>query len=380
MTKKLLFLISTLAFISCAQKEETNIGIYSINSQIIPNIITPSKLSEIADSVTFIPLETTNDVLLGYISAFFEDSLLIVSSNENGVEIFEPETGKYKYKIKGFKEKGPAGYSGKALDINKNNEVLIPQWDKHAIWNYQTGEITSANLPISPYEYSFLRFANDSLLIGAKLVIPSNSNSALDLFSAHDGKVLREYGFVETIDKNSSVTSMLRCNLYKSDGYINYYSMVRDTIYGINTTTLDLEPRIVLNLDKRLTPNEINSAQSSNGYMMVSDICESSRYLFIEFAYDDYIYLTYYDKKEKRTVCLAKDHFNLYAREGAGFEDDLTGSCRFFPKVITLDDKAYQIIQASDFITEVGSERAAEMGITEEDNPIIMIVHLKNML
>ena len=60
-----------------------------------------------------------------------------------------------------------------------------------------------------------------------------------------------------------------------------------------------------------------------------------------------------------------------------GFNNDIIPHINFIPLQVTSDDIAYSITQAACIVDWLGHERAAELGIDEEDNPVIMKVKLK---
>ena len=374
----LIFILFSVLF-SC-EKKTINNGVYSINSRIILGSPTFVNLSEIADSVYFIKLETNDSALIDeFPNVVFADSLLVVTTFRNGVLIFDSKTGKYLYKIEGFKDRGPQGYSQgtRPLAIDHVDKIVLQKWDRHGIWNYKTGQMCDINLSFSPYKYTQVLFVNDSLLIGNILSVPAGGTSKLDVLSANNGSILREYGLVEMIDRDyHDIAIFTRSQIYDFEGYIMYYSMINDTIYGVSKTTLELVPRFVLNLGDKITPNVPESKLSNNNYISISNICESSRYLFLEFCYSDYCHFVCYDKKEGKTLYLYKDNFNYLERQNPGFINDISCGLRFFPSFTTNDNRAYYVMQTFEFISG-DPQCATKMGIMEEDNPIIMVVNLK---
>jgi hypothetical protein len=61
-----------------------------------------------------------------------------------------------------------------------------------------------------------------------------------------------------------------------------------------------------------------------------------------------------------------------------GFVNDLGGpDLHFFPRWVISGDRAYCILEALTIINDIGAERAAEMGIGDYDNPVLVMVKLK---
>ena len=388
--KKIVLIVLLFGLFFCGQKALSDDRFFTIDSRIISGSAVSVNLSEIAESVSFIKLETHPDapVSRGVRVVAFKDSLIIVNSN-SGILVFDSETGKYLYKIKGFNDSGSFGYHADHPAVGFNDDIVmeeVPIWGgngiqkegkNHGIWNYKTGEMLNKKLSFSPIKYQKLLFLNDSLLVGC--VIDSRklngSSSMVDLLSASDGRVVREYGLKERIDihdeKGMGFTTTNRFIIYDFENYITVCSMGHDTVFGINRATLNLEPRFVVKLGSREGLN--NSFQYSN-YMSIGAICESSRYLFFNYGTlgtPSRFFYIYYDKKEDKAFYLGESVSNI-------FENDLTHDMNFFPRNITSGDKAYQVFRAAEVLRLLGPERAAEIGITDmEDNPIIMVVQLK---
>ena len=168
--------------------------------------------------------------------------------------------------------------------------------------------------------------------------------------------------------------------LYPYADGIGYYYYKSDTIYGIDRTSLEMTPRYVLNLGSKLRPRgfDINTDDFYNSkiYITTTPVAESDRYLFISSSYNDLCYLSYFDKKTGETSFLGNHNVNGGVIP-VGFDDDIMQLVPFFPTSGITDGWAYQLIQAVDLVAYVGDRRAAELGISEEDNPVIIAVLLK---
>jgi hypothetical protein len=90
----------------------------------------------------------------------------------------------------------------------------------------------------------------------------------------------------------------------------------------------------------------------------------------------DTYHLIYYDKTTRKTFYIDSYNYVLDKEQDYGFADDLEGIVPFFPFLAT-SDRAYCILQAVDLIATVGVERATELGIKEDDNPVIVVATLK---
>jgi hypothetical protein len=131
--KKILFFLSIFYFISCTNKENKEEYIDSSLIKIsTENTLSDFNIDEIADFQSIIPLETTNDNLIGEMTkVILKDSLIVIFDFKmNNVLVFDTE-GQFKYKI-GSKGNGPKEYV-KIYDI---------YLDKKTDWVYLTDELT----------------------------------------------------------------------------------------------------------------------------------------------------------------------------------------------------------------------------------------------
>ena len=390
--KRVNFFILLFGLFFCGQKALSDDRLFTIDSRIISGSPVSVNLSEIAESVSFIKLETHPDAPISRSAGnvVFKDSFLIVGSADKGVFIFDSNTGKYLYKIKWSKDLGyytsnpVVGFKDDILlDESRvvENGILKKDRENYGIWNYKTGEMLEKRLLISPAKYQKLLFLNDSLLVGYVMNSRNlnGSSSMVDLLSASGGRIVREYGLKEKIDiheEGRGTAYSYRFTIYDFENYITVCSIGHDTVFGINKATLNLEPRFVVKSGSR---EGLNYSNQYSNFMKISSICESSRYLFIIFVRNSdnmftsppRLYYIYYDKKEDKAFYMGESDSNT-------FENDLTHDMNFFPRYITSGDKAYNVFKAADVLRFLGPERAAEIGITDmEDNPIIMVVQLK---
>ncbi|MDR2911889.1 MAG: 6-bladed beta-propeller [Alistipes sp.] len=381
--KRLLLLCCLLS--ACVTENDTE-ELHSIDSRMLLGQPTPAMLSDIAESVEVVRLETRDDALVGVEpTVTMVDSLAVVFSFQNGVFVFDSRTGRFRHKIIGFGDRGPLGYNGANINpmtLKASGRMFLRAWDKIGVWNFRTGEMLGHTLPLNPYLYQKMLFVNDTLLLGSKFQIRDldNAVSALDAIRYGDGSVVREYGFFEETDKNPGLVFGGAVVMSEYGGYINYVHFVHDYIYGIDRETLAIEPRYVLNLGSRLKENvtPVTVEDFSEEYTSVTAMCETDRWLFLRFydSPDDVQHCVVYDKVSRETHFI--DSYN-WERDGRryGFVDDLGVGIPFFPDGVTSDGRAYRIVQAVDVVAAVGESRAAELGVSETDNPVLVVVALK---
>ncbi len=379
--------MATLATVGCGGNNDPE-EFYSVDSRVILHT-SPSSvaLSEIAESVEIIKLETRDDLLIGQDPVVaIEDSLLLVYYDPpfgvqqgGGIYVFNSRTGRYSHSIPGFRERGPRGYSSsfRPIAVNKNT-VLLNKGIACGLWDFTTGKMLADDIPIGASGLRSAFFLDDISVIIDRLWIDPGTPDKVEVISTLDGSVIRGLGQAANIDQSLDGNTN-RSRLYEYGNYVSYYSMVCDTIYGINKKTLQFSPRYVLNLGSKLFP-DVKGGIFAEGYLYVTSLCESDRYLFLTYLDGPWNspvnHLVYYDKKEGRTVYVDRMQRNDYS---GGFDDDLSPlGAKFFPQEVTADGRAFSVVQAVEVIDAIGPERAAELDISEDDNPVIVVAHLKN--
>ena len=381
--KAIVFFVLLFSLLSF-EKEITNDDLYSIDPGIRSGNPTPINLSEIAESISFIKLKTRDDVRISVMCGIIAvtDSLIIMYDAESGILIFDLKTGNYLFRIEGYNEEGPLSYRPRVPMIGINSgKILLAKLDKWGLWDFKTGEMLNPQMPISSILSQQVFFINDSLFFQCIRNTRQGITSKVNLLSATDGRIVKDYGLMGKIDQvdgnNSSLVSG-RFYCYEFDKYIMCYSAIHDTIYGLNKTTLELEPRFITNFGNRIDLGLYESI----GIEVLSNFRESSRYLFFTIkngSKDDPEYYLYYDKKERKTFYFNSQLFEDKSKE-TGIIDDLTShNIRFYPAwaYITPDDKAYSVFRNPNSIASTNNESTSEMGITDDDNLIIMEVQLK---
>ncbi|MFI3315078.1 MAG: 6-bladed beta-propeller [Rikenellaceae bacterium] len=378
--KTLLHTLLALLLASCTTApKQVDSNIYSINSLVVLDEAVETNLSEIATNLQVVQLETLDECLVGNVPiVYLVDSLLIVNSIYTPVYVFNAENGKFKYDISGYNDKDAKGYSTtpRPMIINEEkNEIYLEKNRGLVVRDYITGEYKRQLAYSGSFKYQYHKIVNDTTFLVSLMNYTKTDNSTLNLVKQEDCSIIKEYGFFDSNDfEGSSRAYFFQC-MYDYKNIIGYTYFKNDTIFGFDKTTLTLKPRFKLNLGKYLTPEDVNKDAEKpmySSYLNAANVLESNRYLFIRYSMGS-SYFLFFDKKRGESRYIG-------GKEGEikSFKNDLLGYGQFFPSFITSDGKkAYTITQAIDFIEMVGEAKAAQMGIKEDDNPVIMIVDLK---
>lgn len=286
-----------------------------------------------------------------------------------------------------------------ALDTQEG--VMLP--DKNSIsLRAANNELFLCNVPLAPYDQACHRYTNDGKYlnsIGIKGRAPGEFVAIFNIevdakektVKVYDVNKLVAYDFsgklaYETNKDSLSKEEAVKCSMGRKSGefiYNNYHehSIIpekNDTITNLDGTT-----RYVLDYGTYKSEDKENPKVK----LLVNKYIETSSFLKLDilFTPKEYPNLSQrnrfcevvFDKKTGKAKSLKSDEgFPL-----DGFINDIDGGAPFWP-VYAIDNKMYQILDAIDFIAmakKSSSERMKSVAskLTEESNPVIVIVTLK---
>ncbi|MBT3750762.1 MAG: 6-bladed beta-propeller [Bacteroidetes bacterium] len=349
-------------------------------------------LSEIAHSIQYIALETSEDVLVGNCRIEPIGDQLLIMENQLPLRLFDSD-GSFIKNI-GSIGKGPGEYpeyySCTADQTRKlifilndiNQEVLVYNIDGDYLDKIQLQNQT----------FSFHHFNDDNLLTYS-LVHNENGRTSFQFQYIGDGgnKVST---IINKQSKISGVPIAFSPPLIQTlnSGGIIINRLYGDTLFSISPNG---EKSVFCTMDFKgeLIPEEIL-------YDMNRMFSERDKYIynFAAFNYHDYILFSYsYHGKPHRGAFnkITKSQFliNNWEDCGTGLPNNIDGGPGFFASECIRGDKAFTVIQSSSIKEWYSSGNLGKAGYTdekahsklmlllsmlsEEDNPIIMLTHLK---
>jgi hypothetical protein len=363
-------------------------------------------LSEIADSVTFLSLETTNHNLLRNPKFIFSSHYIFAYST-----IFD-WTGKYRGTI-GKKGNGPYEEPEGAVRILFKDNHFYSKGTKFIEYDMNgmpTGKVKRL--------YDGRKFnTNDILRAGIEFFVVGKYLAAYDYpatiyFFDDDFETVASRRVIgsDTVRPNWNYIGKNFITYYKDTTL--FYNFINDTIFSV--TEEGLEPRWIVNFDneQRLSADVIlrypdmfidmertilggNSLEKTeivrfmDNKHIIGGAFETDRYIF--FLMKEMIplavprkkenpapYVMLFDKVKKETVRV----------KGNGFIDDILEMNRFFPNSGVYDEKLiasiwpYEILDYIDECREEGRKInprlfAFSKTIKPDDNPVLIFVHLK---
>ena len=395
--RKLLQIILLGIIISCSKdsKREFTCQLLDIE-QAIENIES-IQLSKYASSIRYIPLETSDSILIGDVSRFKMKKLntdFYIYNDNRSTQKFNPVlcfklNGKFSHQI------GSVGRSMKEFLTISNfitdeskNEVIICDRDKLLAYdlngNYLRsfdifdGGLVSLNAySINQNRYIYIQRKN----FGSALNNEAYSGSDELIVTDSIGNILYKLPLgchnVKTrmINNKTSVDTKV-ASLYKINNRIKVLNS-RDTIFCIDLDNMSLIHDYYIDFGK----------YSAKILPIEEAFMECENFIAINVLFDKYDFPTWdkkymiakiiYDKKRKKISTL-KYNDNL---SKACFTNDLDGGINFYPTYIK-DGKMYQLVNAIDFIEMAEKSTSAKMKevaaqLTEDSNPVVVEVTLK---
>jgi hypothetical protein len=365
-------------------------------------------LSEIADSIEYIPLETTSESLIGKIFAnliYLENNVLYIILQEESLKIFNKK-GEY---INTFRKKGrgPGEYEFLAnIDIDYNSgNIYIKGHRKIIEYKNNSEYIRTIYFPENK-EIDCSRLSSDFKSIGNHFlinyyIIKKNSiHSAIVIDSNSRLKKIIEYPLEEQmfIKKLSRITDINRPKIIK------YKNNIR-IINGVNKYVLNIAEDLSID-----TAYIFNFGKYDVKTKSITNLLPDAPYLWQRlgaFESDNYLFLMMHVGPilKKPTILLdahgkefnynhACSIFNKKTGEFSfidqpmpyklGFKDDFEGGPPVWPLYISADNYMISIMTAFNFISftqenSVSDKLKAMAGkLKETDNHILVKVKLKS--
>lgn len=402
--KQILHLLAffLLLFISCGGKQSGNQTPDAEVTVVIPEFpqVVPFEagvdtvkemlLSQIADSVQYIPLETN-------------DNCLIRSLNDGNIlrtkkywflpwieTLFQyTADGKFVRKI-GRRGGGPGEYNYiQNIDIDEEKGLVYMLNTARTInvFDMETGKFLYA-MKTPSIETASFAMLNDS--VAASFILNSNGQRKERIYlSGIKGDTLNTFYRADTFEVKSGTSWMMSSGhdryLFHYDNLVCYKEFNNDTMFVV--TEAELQPRYIFDLGKYSLPTDCRMEACDGDWKKFNEIAapyiryrvvETEPYLFMSYSYwagdkSRNPYLAVYDKKDK----------SCYQVDGGSIKNDLPGGLPVRPYT-SLDN--YTLINVYEFedIQKEAEKNPAVLEneilkkVGEDDNPVLMIVHLKH--
>lgn len=398
----LAFSLASLLLSGCSKNEpgEHEVRIEEINlGKALMKVKTDMPLSEVADQIKYIPLETKEECIIDQIGKIVTSGEFLFVATK--VQLFQFTLGGKFVKTFGSKGKGPGEYTEVTDFSVGSHEGKVSIYDRELkkVIHYDVEGNFENEYLIEGYPKSVAYSPGGTLHVA--WVFPNfvyNNNFAVNAYG-EDGKITRQ-----TIDRSDEgITESIAYRL-GSTGCVNFgnYS---DTLTFFEANN-EIIYRILENGEPipryRIIPNSNQTLEEKNSSKLIPEnfrtcyFIEAKRFIFMpKGVYQNKVFHVLYDKKTKEISTFRLSHPSMRLQIEAGFINDIDGGYPFSPLGIVSPSEAYCTFYASDleklqsddfFKNVVPKDTKARAALLElisksspEDNPVIMVVKLKGV-
>ncbi|MDR0995556.1 MAG: 6-bladed beta-propeller [Tannerella sp.] len=344
-------------------------------------------LSHLALSLEYVPLETIDSSLISHIQSVRATKDFFFVRDIKGLLQFDRH-GKFLRRI-GSQGKGPGQYTFlKAVAVNEKAGLLylyVYMQQKALVYDFKGNFLREIPVP----DNHGLRLLNDSILT-AVLSDRSGGMGAGGLELANlQGKTLKKFPCEDahTQKHGDAFLEMVgfTTQLYRFGGNLFYKYGYGDTVCQV--TPKALLPRYVVEAGKYALPPELRYDMMNGDAERFSK--ETSQYMrmgFMEFT--DYVLMPYtgwgnlFGTEPFRLAVYNKKTGNCFSVKGDTLPNDMDHLQPFYPDLAIDDNSALMICPAAKLfarIQKLPKNRVPPVlqKLKEDDNPILLLVHLK---
>ncbi len=418
MKSKILFLgswiIGVCVLLSCSSsiKEKSNV----IDVASAMSNPTELKASDYFTKVKYIPLETTDESIIGTGAKvnIFGDKIMVTTS-QNQCLLFDKETGRFLTTVGHYGE-DPEGYRASSGWINNQTKtILLNSWNTSWVTYNESGEFKER---ISPPEGistqgSFVPLDKERIVAhtmdffsdGIESLRFFNKDSILKTITLHEQDGNYNVNNIESIsvlkgEHNQEVyggtAGVMVINfkdapgkayigmvgldrLWTSDNEIYFKEDYNDTIYHVKDYTL--EAAYILNMGEYHWPYEERFNMEHDRSLFVTRILDSKELMLFRLVHR----LFTNDKRKSYNAIYNKSNGELTISPiEDGIKDDLTNFFPFRPYTVSSTGEYTGFIQAFDVvewfeehgtnISDLPKEIQSLKAVEEEDNPVVVIL------
>lgn len=347
-------------------------------------------LSLFAKSIEYLPLESTDSALIGRFPHFylFDDYLISIAFRQ--VFLFDRKTGNFIKEIQGYGN-GPDEYRYTRPHLHADEKRgLVYVRDSRKVergLNINGKTALRFNTPNDDRYYvtSYASLNND-LFIGfhpnpacdqnLKLVVFNKAGQVINTFSNHLECVNYDPG---RISFNSSEGAF-----YHWNNQVGFKETYNDTLFMVSADTLSA--KAVFNSGEFSLPYEEKKKlqiEDRAGYYSITSFDETDLHIFFQLLYKGNRHSGIYTKNTGKTQISRRGKSGIQ-----GFTNDLDNFLPFNPVYATNQGELVGFIEAPDVIgwLDENPEKARALpprlmeltNLREDDNPIVMVVKLKD--
>jgi len=386
--KYLTFFVLVLFVCSCKNKEISEIKTINVLTQEGTEL---KGLSEIATDIQYIPLETHPDGLMKFVNYLKTDADKFYISTVIEILCFD-RSGKFLYKLD-QQGRGPNEYVYISdYDINSEKKQMITL-TRGKLYFYNIADngfslLKHLDLSIQPQYADFIP-GQDNIMLS--FTAATGENEYQTVIINPEGDTLFKKPNYYRFTKNTKVYMGFSADniIYPMDDIIRIKGLFSDTLFSLKSNR-EIVPYMIMNIEgKGITTDflaNVDAAAASSGtspasgFLMISQLNETEKYLFYRYYYQQSGKWIVYDKKTEE---------ERFFDSKILLKDDISGGVNVEPKFVC-DGVIYSWTDALSFKKHMSDgefrdsevknpQRKAELeklaaSISEDDNHILIAI------
>ena len=356
-------------------------------------------LSDIADSLSYIKLATDTSNLIGVIDKIIplKDRILIVDKDITQTIYIFDKSGKFIRKIN-KKGRGPGEYlSLNDVAVDVSNKRLIVHDDmaqKISIFTYEGEFIEKIRLDFITTSIAYL--GNNRLACYCDYINNPNysirsKSPNLILFDLQTRKTQSKLFFNSTINRLGITGLINNLSSTYSNDTVHLIMPLNDTVYSICNNKVQPEYYVDLGVTPQMrelqrTASSSKSAQEASQedskpqYPVICNMLESDSVVYLFYRHNNKSYYGFYNPRRKTF----KEGVRIWEKNTDNripVVNDLDKTIPFMP--MATDGKNFYYVMESfyfDYFRNSDNPQIANLSktITANDNPVIVVAHIKN--
>jgi len=386
---KSLYIVLFIVIIGYCKSPER--GLYQFDPRTVEeNEIT---LSEIADDITYIPLDNSYPISLIYEPRYFVNNNIYLSAYQSGVMIFDRD-GKLIRKI-GSIGRGPGEYAFCVNFSVDEKSGIVCVMDARVIKLYSKTGRFLRRIELNEYGEGadVIEFFNSNIFISCHPQFEGVKYDWIVLDTLGNIIKIRERSIPEFIS-----TDLISGGIYKFGSRLYSWNPWSDTIFSISPDYI-LEPSFVISPGEHRLPREIyKRSEDRKLYYKPHIILESNQFIFTRYYFENNVIIAVIDKKTRASysTVLIKGPVVIGNNIIGGITNDLDGGMRFQPENYFVENNREYLVglinphdikalvktdEFKTFVPEYPEKKMAFEDLAERlnetDNQVLMVVRLK---
>jgi hypothetical protein len=373
----IILLISIFAFnVSHGQEDK----LHQIDLTQLSEKDNPVYLSKFASEITYLPLESKKECLIGPgLSLKIFDSIIVCSAHQQ-ILLFDSHTGQFIKPI-GEYGHGPNGFINSLSSYLKNGEIIITAigWDYPLIEFSAVGEIQRKfKFKERPRDIAWL---NKNLYAVYYYKQRNADTLRVMIYDSENDKLISGF-YDKRVFRNASRRSTnfgARFYTFRNKLFIKEY--LNDTVFQV--TANKMTPSFVFKSGKFSPPFYEMGNFDHVEYHGIGNILETDQFIFFQLHFKKRTYYCCYDKRTKQVMI--PNYKTMQINE---FENDIDGFMPFHPISVTGNNdlvgylEPYKIrkwmAENPDKAARLPQHLQKFRNIKETDNPVVILLKLKD--